>query len=161
DCRILILISLDNPLQLPILEEWRLWIERYAPQNIGGIEVCIKDFVRPEGGWPANSNLLLVSLPIPIWEAIPVNPSYSPISIIRSTNVFGKFTHLDQSGVQETNLSTREGEHVEVGNQNRFTWDSSSSTLFGTPVLETAAYLAPNWQDLQVGLSVLSFSSII
>jgi hypothetical protein len=87
DCRILISIALDNPYQPPDFTEWNEWFTRAAPRNIGDVAFSIEKYIRPEGAWESTSALYLFSMPAALWNAIPSNPAYKMLAIIRSENL--------------------------------------------------------------------------
>ena len=55
-------------------------------QESGREQRIIKEIIRTENAFPSNSMLLLVSIPLPLWDFLPDNPAYSCIGYIRSTN---------------------------------------------------------------------------
>lgn len=90
DCRILISVSLKPDSQTPIVEEWINWIWKHAPRDIGGVKVSLSDFCSLESAWKSNSSLLLVSLPVAVWNVLAPNPAYSFVAILRSENEVGR-----------------------------------------------------------------------
>jgi len=87
DCRILISIAWDSHYQPPDFTEWNEWFTRAAPQNIGDVAFSIEKYIRPEGAWESTSALYLFSIPAALWNAIPSNPAYKMLAIIRSENL--------------------------------------------------------------------------
>jgi hypothetical protein len=98
DCRILISIALDNPYQPPDFTGWNEWFTRAAPRNIGDVAFSIEKYIRPEGAWESTSALYLFSMLAALWNAIPSNPAYKMLAIIRSENLL-KPQYISQ-GVQ-------------------------------------------------------------
>ena len=87
ETRVLISITLDNPDEDPITEEWQNWFTKQPPRNIGGVEVDVRKFVNLEAGFKHGSSYLIVSLPIAIWNAMPSNSAYRFLTFVKSKNV--------------------------------------------------------------------------
>lgn len=87
DCRILISVHLEDPDQIPLVQEWTKWFKKHAPQNIASVEFELENFVRLESAYESNSKLLIVSMPLALWNVMPPNPAYSFIAAIRSQNL--------------------------------------------------------------------------
>jgi hypothetical protein len=87
DVRVLIRVSLETPSARPISQEWLSWLKNRPPQSIGGITVSLEKYLRFESLYDSDSLLLLLSMPIALWHALPQNGAYSYVGIVRSKNL--------------------------------------------------------------------------
>ena len=76
--------------QLPILsqEDTIKYIQNIPTLPDFGRELRVEEeLVRTESAFKSNSMLLLVSLPLPLWDFLPDNPAYSFVGYIHSENL--------------------------------------------------------------------------
>jgi hypothetical protein len=73
-----ITVKLDDRIP-PNLAEWRNWLRRQIPTNVTEIEV--------EGVFEGNSKVILLRLPVAIWDMLPDHDAYSFADYVRSSNL--------------------------------------------------------------------------
>jgi hypothetical protein len=107
-CRVLISVSLENEDLEPIIEEWYDWMAKHSPQNIRDVTIRLHEFLDVESGYESNSTLLLVTLPVSLWDLLPPSPAYSFIGIVRSQNRVDSATRkLSKTPIVEPPISKR------------------------------------------------------
>ena len=88
---VLLAVRLKDIERMPKLLSWQNWCHDLAPDGIEYVHALgrlrIRDLVRLEAHFISNSALILVSMPIFIWDRLPSNPSYSLIGFIKSANL--------------------------------------------------------------------------
>lgn len=88
---VLLAVRLKDTERIPKLSSWQDWCHNLAPNDIDSIHALgrlqKRDLVRLEAHFLSNSALILVSMPIFIWDRLPSNPSYTFIGFIKSTNL--------------------------------------------------------------------------
>lgn len=96
NCRVIISVHLEDYDQIPLLQEWKNWLKN-APQNIAGLAVKLEDCVELEAVYESNSKLLIVSMPLGLWNVMPSHPAYSFIGAVRSKNLLQKWRCADET----------------------------------------------------------------
>jgi len=86
DARILVKIRLRNPAEQLLTEDWMAMFEQ-RPENVDSIEVEIVDKVVCHAVFESDSSLLLVTVPIWLWQTIEHNTSYENLGVVRSDNL--------------------------------------------------------------------------
>jgi hypothetical protein len=85
---VLLAVHLKDTERIPKLSSWQDWCHDLAPDEIESVQALgrlqIRDLVRLEAHFLSHSALILVSMPIFIWDRLPSNPSYSFIGFIKS-----------------------------------------------------------------------------
>ena len=79
--RVLISVSLYTA-ETPDIGQWIRWLTSNYPEGVNKISV--------EGIYDSNSSLMVLSLPICVWEALSANPAYSFIGFVHSKNLISK-----------------------------------------------------------------------
>jgi hypothetical protein len=79
--KVLIKVELDDNIP-PNLAEWRNWLRRQIPTNVAKIEI--------EGVFEGNSKIVLLRLPVAIWDMLPDHDAYSFVGYVRSSNLVVK-----------------------------------------------------------------------
>jgi hypothetical protein len=79
--KVLITVKLDNRVPLN-LTEWRNWLQRQIPTSMAEIEV--------EGVFEGNSKVVLLRLPVAIWDMLPDHDAYSFVDYVQSSNLVVK-----------------------------------------------------------------------
>lgn len=93
DPRVLITAHVENDLGLrpDNLEDFKKWLTKGIPSIVTSVDVEL------EGFFESNSSLLLLSIPVELWNAMNDHPACSFISIVKSNNKmleWGKSTGL-------------------------------------------------------------------
>jgi hypothetical protein len=75
-----------------ILLEWLSWLKNHPPQNISGITVSQERYLRFEALYNSDSLLLLVSMPVTLWNAMPQRTVYPLLLFLlhRGFSVIGR-----------------------------------------------------------------------
>jgi hypothetical protein len=94
--KVLITVKLDDRIP-PNLAEWRNWLGRQIPTNVAEIEV--------EGVFEGNSKVVLLRLPVAIWDMLPEHDAYSFVDYVRSSNLVVKQPETALSAVSPSSLS--------------------------------------------------------
>jgi hypothetical protein len=76
--KVLITVHLDDETPLN-LAEWRNWLRRQNPTNVAEIHV--------EGVFETGSKLVLLRLPVAIWDMLPDDDAYSFVGFVQSSNL--------------------------------------------------------------------------
>jgi len=88
---VLLAVQLKDTELTPKLLSWQNWCHNLAPDDIESVHALgrlkMRDLIKLEGQFLSNSSLLLVSLPIFIWDRLPKNPAYSFVSFVKSANL--------------------------------------------------------------------------
>jgi hypothetical protein len=79
--KVLITVKLDDSIP-PNLTEWRNWLRGQIPTNVAEIEV--------EGVFEGNSKVVLLRLPVAIWDMLPDHDAYSFVDYVPSSNLIVK-----------------------------------------------------------------------
>ena len=79
--KVLITVKLDDRIPLN-LAEWRNWLQRQIPTNVAEIDV--------EGVFEGSSKVVLLRLPVAIWDMLPDHDAYSFVGYVRSSNLIVK-----------------------------------------------------------------------
>ncbi|KAI4144665.1 MAG: hypothetical protein LQ340_006563 [Diploschistes diacapsis] len=89
---VLLAVRLKSPNEVPRLVSWQDWCHILAPDDIESVHALGRlqssDLVRLEGYFMSHSKLILVSMPIFLWDRLPPSPAYSFISFIKSPNLY-------------------------------------------------------------------------
>lgn len=88
--KVLISVALEED-QYLLTNEWAEWLERIP---------AIVKFARVEGVYHSSSTLMLLSVPVAVWDYIPKNPAINFIAFVRSSNLC-ILTHPSPSTVQD------------------------------------------------------------
>ena len=86
DTRVLVKLRLANPAELLLEDDWMKWFQQ-RPSNVAGIEIAIVKRIRCHGLFKSDSSLLLLSMPVWVWENIQADPACESIGIVRSDNL--------------------------------------------------------------------------
>ncbi|KAI9694723.1 MAG: hypothetical protein M1822_000339 [Bathelium mastoideum] len=88
---VLLAVRLNDAEKIPSRQHWREWVTDLAPKDVASIQALgrlrHRDLVRLEGYFLSGSALILVSLPIFLWERLPDIPAYSFVDFIKAGNV--------------------------------------------------------------------------
>ncbi len=88
---VLLAVRLKETESMPKLVSWQNWCHDLAPDDVESVHALgrlqIRDLVRLEGHFLSNSTLLLISMPIFIWDRLPDSSSYAFIGFIKSANL--------------------------------------------------------------------------
>jgi hypothetical protein len=79
--KVLITVKLDDRVPLN-LAEWRNWLQRQIPTSVAEIEV--------EGVFKGNSKVVLLRLPVAIWDMLPDHDAYIFVDYVQSSNLVVK-----------------------------------------------------------------------
>ena len=79
--KVLITAKLDDRVPFT-LAEWRNWLQRQIPASMAEIEV--------EGVFKGNSKVVLLRLPVAIWDMLPDHDAYSFVDYVQSSNLVVK-----------------------------------------------------------------------
>lgn len=79
--KVLITIKLDDRVPRNLVE-WRKWLSTNVPSNIAEIDVV--------GVLESSSKLLLLNVPIALWDVLGDNPAYTFVEYVRSGNLLMK-----------------------------------------------------------------------
>ena len=89
---VLLGVRLKSSDEIPHLVTWRNWCHVLAPDDVASVHalgrLSTRDLVRLEGYFVSHSNLLLVSMPIFLWDRLPQSPAYSFIGFVKSPNLY-------------------------------------------------------------------------
>jgi hypothetical protein len=94
--KVLITVKLDDRIP-PNLAEWRNWLRGQIPTNVAKIEV--------EGVFEGNSKVVLLRLPVAIWDMLPDHDAYSFVGYVRSSNLVVKELETALSAVSTSSFS--------------------------------------------------------
>jgi tetratricopeptide (TPR) repeat protein len=88
---VLLAVRLKDTERIPKLLSWQDWCHNLAPDEIESVHALgrlqIRDLVRLEAHFLSHSALIMVSMPIFIWDRLPSSPWYSFIGFIKSANL--------------------------------------------------------------------------
>ncbi|KAL8647776.1 MAG: hypothetical protein Q9226_006290 [Calogaya cf. arnoldii] len=88
---VLLAVRLKDTEHTPNLLSWQNWCHDLAPNDIESVHalrrIKIRDLIKLEAQFLSNSSLLLISLPIFIWDRLPKSPAYSFVGFIKSANL--------------------------------------------------------------------------
>ena len=107
--RVLIAVSLAAEASVPEVELWKKWLSTDAPDNIRRLKVTM------ETAFSAHSTLVLVSVPISVWNHLPDTSAYRFVDFIKSGNLLA-------CGAKQS----EQHEEIFVVKENAMTDDSSS-----------------------------------
>nr|POE77954.1 hypothetical protein CFP56_09595 [Quercus suber] len=88
---VVLAIKLKESNDVPSLPSWLSWVHENAPDSVesvhalGGLER--RSLVHIEGHFRSDSRLVLVSLPIRLWNQLPRRAAYSFVGFVRSSNL--------------------------------------------------------------------------
>ena len=100
DARVLIKIRLRNPAEKLLKEDWLNMFE-HRPANVDRIQLVIVDKVRCVGLFEADSSILLVTMPVSLWQNMKRNPAYVDLGIVRSDNLLTSHPAVEPGRAQE------------------------------------------------------------
>ena len=88
---VLLAVHLKDAEQVPRLLSWQNWCHNLAPEDAKSVHALgrlqIRDLIKLEAHFLSNSALILVSMPIFLWDRLPSNPSYSLVGFTKSANL--------------------------------------------------------------------------
>src|SRR5256885_2570488 len=93
--KVLITVKLDDRIP-PNLAEWRNWLRSQIPTNVAEIDV--------EGIFEASSKVVLLRLPVAIWDMLPDHDAYSFVGYVGSSNLIVKQLETALSAVPASSL---------------------------------------------------------
>jgi hypothetical protein len=103
-CRVLVAVTLTR-IGLPSAQDaWVEWIRDHAPPNIVAVEFL--DIVAPVAALSTDSNFLILTLPVSVWNAMTPNGAIKFLSIVYSPNLLYN-SLLPHKGSQGTNGDKR------------------------------------------------------
>ena len=79
--RVLLVVSLTETESSPDVEAWVKWLTSDAPADIRNIDVRI------EAAFASHSTLMLVSVPVVVWNLLPETSAYRFVDYIKSRNI--------------------------------------------------------------------------
>ena len=100
DARVLIKIRLRSPAEKLLKEDWLNMFE-HRPANVDRIQLVIVDKVRCVGLFEADSSILLVTMPVSLWQNMKRNPAYVDLGIVRSENLLSSHSAAESAKAQE------------------------------------------------------------
>ena len=109
--RVLIALSLEAEANVPDLEAWKTWLSTNAPEEIRSLEVTV------ETAFLSHSTLVLVSLPISVWNHLPDTSAYRFVGFITSENLLAP-------------KAKQSGERKEISTLKEKAMTKNSSSLF-------------------------------
>jgi len=112
---VLISLALEDDQRLD-LNDWETWLAAFP---------AIAKYVKVQGVFKSHSTLLLLSLPVMVWDFLPDDQACSFVAFIRSNNLLG--VQKPSQEPQETRVPV--AEHVQTTNMTR---DDAESCLSGT-----------------------------
>jgi tetratricopeptide (TPR) repeat protein len=87
---VLLAVRLKDTERIPGLLAWQNWCHNLAPEDIDTVHalgrVQLRDLVQLEGQFLSHSVLLLVSMPVFLWDRLPGSPAYSFVGFVKSRN---------------------------------------------------------------------------
>lgn len=89
---VLISVALEEDQGAINIDSCRLWLSRFP---------ALVKYAKIQGVFKSHSTLLLLSLPVVIWNMLPENPACSFISFIMSDNLACKTPGLDENTISE------------------------------------------------------------
>lgn len=103
---VLLAVRLKSTERIPSLVAWQNWCHNTAPEDIESVHALgrieMRDLAKVEGHFLSHSTLLLISMPIFVWDRLPHSTAYSFIGFITSPNL-----HVPVSNFQlEKHLSS-------------------------------------------------------
>ncbi|KAL9101314.1 MAG: hypothetical protein Q9187_009259, partial [Circinaria calcarea] len=117
--RVLLAVSLEHNANPSDVESWAKWLTSGTPQGIKDISV-----VKIEAAFASNSTLLLVSLPVTVWNLLPETSAYRFVDYISSPDI------LMRLRLRETK--------IEINAQDHFSYNDGptprADKTFGGPV---------------------------
>lgn len=111
DTRVLLSVSISDDAACDIAE-WKKWLVTQAPVEVTKVEVKV------EAVFKSHSTMLIVSLPIMVWNCLPNKAAYRFVGFVKSGNL--DQTHLDverDNGRLAATVSNQQGENRLVKNQ--------------------------------------------
>ena len=145
--RVLISIRLRDPSNPLLVRDWLPWLQGQAPQDVLDLKVNWTNFVRPEAAFDHGSTLMLFSIPLTIWNALPHDKAYSFIDVVKSGNLLSTTFGKDK-GSQTVPESTAMHSHPSPIKRKAFD-QPTESALLPTP---------PNPKLLSVERSALAMN---
>ncbi|KAK2050823.1 hypothetical protein LZ31DRAFT_561796 [Colletotrichum somersetense] len=108
---VMISLALEDDQQLD-LNAWEQWLSNFP---------AMAKYVKVQGVFKSHSTLLLVSMPVMVWDLLPEDHATSFVAFIRSNNLVAQTTFKEEAKVQ---VSTSRGSRAAPGR----TQDDSAST---------------------------------
>jgi hypothetical protein len=94
--KVLITVTLDDGVPFD-LTEWRNWLRVHVPANVAEIDI--------EGIFEASSKVVLLRLPVAIWDMLPDHDAYSFVGYVRSSNLIVKQFETVLSAMRTSSVS--------------------------------------------------------
>ena len=116
--KVLITVKLDDEIPLN-LAEWRNWLRRQVPTNVAEIDV--------EAVFNASSKIVLLRLPVAMWDMLPDHDAYSFVGYVKSSNLM-----VEQ--LETAHSPRKTSSHflpVQLRRPERRTFPTSSSEWYG------------------------------
>ena len=106
---VMISLALEDNQQLD-LDAWEQWLASFP---------ALARHVKVQGVFKSHSTLLLLSLPVMIWDLLPEDPACSFVAFIRSNNLV-KSTSSEPPVAAETTATARDGDEIGGDNNSVF-----------------------------------------
>ena len=91
DTLVLLAVRLKDTEDIPNLVSWQDWCHDLAPDDVNSVHALgrmrTRDLIKLEAHFLSHSSLLLVSLPIFIWDRLPTHVAFSFVGFIKSANL--------------------------------------------------------------------------
>jgi hypothetical protein len=84
-CRILVSVTLTEVGSQSARDAWVEWIRDHAPANISAFDFL--DIIHPIAALSTNSDFLILTLPVSVWNAMTPNPAVKFLSVVYSENL--------------------------------------------------------------------------
>ena len=88
---VLLGVRLKSVNSIPDVTSWGSWLRNNAPDEVDSVVVLckrkIKDIIRLQGFYESNSVLVLITIPLCLWNRLPSLEAYQFISYVMSTNL--------------------------------------------------------------------------
>lgn len=95
DLRVVLTLRFTNPAERLLIEDFKRWFH-YRPHNIDLAKVGVK--VECWGLGNSNSSLVVLSIPMWVWNLLPPSPAYESVGVVRSKNLALAYTDAFKSG---------------------------------------------------------------
>lgn len=123
--RVLIKIRLRNPAEDLSANDWLKWFEQ-RPHNVARIDVAVVSKIEWVGVFESDSSLVLITIPLWLWQNIKQDPACESLGIVRSENLLQKPSLLSRLGnLQSSKISgsedftSKSSQRMEVSSTNK------------------------------------------
>jgi hypothetical protein len=120
---VMISLALEDDQQLDI-NAWETWLAGFP---------ALAKYVKVQGIFKSHSTLLLLSLPVMVWDLLPDDPACSFVAFIRSNNLL----HAQQTAPEPVDVPIPVASGVPETNQARDDAESCSGTTIGGTTIIT------------------------